>query len=104
VQQQRRQSVRIPYVTEVWLDSSISPARMSDLSTAGAFLDTRATLNPGDQVRLRFELGGALLEVAALVRYAVRNIGMGVSFVDLAPEHLAAIEGLIASHGEPRVP
>jgi hypothetical protein len=100
----QRSSPRVFNVVEVachTLDHTATPiaARMSDLSTTGAFLDSMAALHPGTKLALRFQAGAAEVNVAAEVVHAMPNFGMGVRFLDLSDEGRAAIEALVSEQG-----
>jgi hypothetical protein len=74
-------------------------ARMSDVSTTGAFLDSMAGLRPGTKLALRFKAGVIEVRVAAEVVHAMPQFGMGVRFLNLSGEARAAIEALIREQG-----
>lgn len=74
-------------------------ARISDLSTKGAFLDTMNPLPPGTTLALRFDAGGREVRVTAEIVHAMPNFGMGVRFLDLSDEGRAAIEALVREQG-----
>ena len=101
--EEKRRSKRMRYFGEVELDGFIR-ANLSDLSDAGAFIDCRMALSPGTRVQLRFTVLGREVETAAVVCHTSAGIGMGVKFVELAPEVRAEIARLVASgdaDGEP---
>jgi hypothetical protein len=98
--QDKRSSPRVPNVTEV--DCYVAdgtgtpiPARMSDLSTTGAFLDSINTLPLGTRLALHFMAGLNEILVAAEVVHSMPQFGMGVRFLNLSSEGRAAIEALI---------
>jgi hypothetical protein len=100
----RRASKRISYVCEVECEGaglSCLATRINDLSTTGAFIDSLTCYAPGTQLRLRFRIPEALIETAAEVRYTMPEVGMGVRFVGLEPDHLSVLESLI--EGKPFV-
>jgi hypothetical protein len=72
-------------------------ARISDLSTAGAFLDSMNPLPPGTRLALRFMAGAQEVRVAAEVVHTMPNFGMGVRFLDLSREGRAALEALVSA-------
>jgi hypothetical protein len=69
--------------------------RINDLSLAGAFIDSITCYAPGTILRLRFHVQDVSIETAAEIRYTMPQMGMGVRFIDLEPDHLAALENLI---------
>ncbi|HSD65884.1 MAG TPA: PilZ domain-containing protein [Vicinamibacteria bacterium] len=98
--EERRGSGRVARVVEVdchTLDESrlAVAARIADLSTGGAFLDSMNALPPGTRLALRFTAGSQEIRVAAEVVHAMPQFGMGVRFLDLSVEGRAAIEALI---------
>jgi hypothetical protein len=74
-------------------------ARISDLSTTGAFLDCLNTLPTGTKLGLRFVLNEHLVTVAAVVMHSMPQFGMGVHFLNLSPESRAMIENLLSAQG-----
>lgn len=89
---------RVPYPVEAeCFGDGVSPVtiRIGDLSASGAFIDTLIALPPGTVLNLRFALPDAEVSVRAEVRYAMPQIGMGVRFLDLQPEHHAAINNFV---------
>jgi hypothetical protein len=100
----RRDAKRITYICEVECDGSgVSrlATRINDLSMTGAFIDTMTNFSPGTILDLRFHVKDVRIETTAEVRYCMPGMGMGVRFLDLKPEHVAALESLI--EGRPLV-
>jgi hypothetical protein len=100
----KRSSPRVYNVVEVechTLDetATLVQARMSDLSTTGAFLDSMAGLRPGTKLALRFTAGTHEVRAAAEVVHTMPQFGMGVRFLELSGEARAAIEALIREQG-----
>ena len=84
---ERRSAPRIAFFTEATLegiDVSRTDVRITDISAAGAFVDTRTVLPPGTVTQLLFTLGDRQLRVKAQVRYSMPSIGMGLAFTDLS--------------------
>ncbi len=71
-------------------------ARISDLSTTGAFLDSMNPLPVGTKLVLRFTAGPHEVRAAAEVVHSMPSFGMGVRFLDLSGEGRAAIEALVS--------
>jgi uncharacterized protein DUF4388/PilZ domain-containing protein len=95
---ERRVAKRISYICEVECDASgISrlATRINDLSLTGAFIDSMTCFAAGTILNLRFHVKNIRIETTAEVRYCMPQIGMGVHFLDLKPEHVAALESLI---------
>jgi len=104
VSENKRASPRVTSVVEVecrTLDETETPiaARISDLSTTGAFLDSMNALPAGTKLALRFRAGPQEVRVAAEVVHAMPQFGMGVRFLDLSGESRAAIEALVRDQG-----
>ena len=100
----KRSSRRVMNVIDVdcrTADDADAPltARISDLSTTGAFLDSMNPLPPGTKLALRFLAGPQEVRVAAEVMHSMPSFGMGVRFLDLSGEGRAAIEALIREQG-----
>ncbi len=101
---ERRVAKRISYICEVECDASgVSrlATRLNDLSMTGAFIDSMTCFAPGTILNLRFHVKNVRIETTAEVRYSMPQMGMGVRFLDLKPEHEAALESLI--EGKPLV-
>jgi len=84
---------------------ALHPVQQSDrftLSARGVFVQTPTPLEVGEQVLLRIQFPGAANRVTAVGQVIWRNadpnksgpedLGMGLQFVDLATEHLEAVE------------
>jgi Domain of unknown function (DUF4388)/PilZ domain len=100
----RREAKRISYICEVECDASgVSriATRINDLSMTGAFIDSMTCFAVGTILNLRFHVKNVRIETTAEVRYSMAQQGMGVRFLDLKPEHVAALESLI--EGKPLV-
>lgn len=101
---ERRVAKRISYICEVECDASgVSriATRINDLSMTGAFIDSMTCFATGTILNLRFHVKNIRIETTAEVRYSMPQMGMGVHFLDLKPEHKAALESLI--EGKPLV-
>jgi hypothetical protein len=66
----------------------------TDLSTKGMFIHTQRSLPEGSILRVRFRLRRIdyAMDVRAEVRHCIPNVGVGVEFLELAPEARWAIE------------
>jgi hypothetical protein len=67
----------------------------------GAFIDSLTCYPAGTSLRVRFHIKDKLIETTAEVRYSMPTMGMGVQFVALSPDQLAALETLI--EGKPLI-
>ena len=100
----KRTSPRVYNVVEVECHTidetaTLVAARMSDVSTTGAFLDSMGGLRPGTKLALRFNVGVLEVRVAAEIMHTMPHFGMGVRFLNLSGEGRAAIEALIREQG-----
>ncbi len=68
-----------------------------DISVGGIFIETKSPLPEGSGVRVRFHLGdgGPIVVVEAEVRYAIRDLCMGIEFVSLSPADRNRIEAYV---------
>jgi len=104
---ERRVAKRISYICEVQCEGSgISrlATRINDLSVTGAFIDSITCYSQGTILTLRFHIKDVLIETTAEVRYSMQRMGMGLHFLDLQPDHLAALESLIEGKPMPVAP
>lgn len=100
---ERREAKRISYICEVECEGEDIrlASRINDLSTTGAFIDSMSSYAPGTILKLRFRVKEMPIEVECEVRYGMPQMGMGVRFLNLKPEHLALLEHLV--EGKPLV-
>src|SRR5215211_7424697 len=93
----RRESKRISYICEVECEGEgvRLASRINDLSTTGAFIDSMSSYAPGTRLKLKFRLKEHPIEADCEVRYGMRQMGMGVRFINLKPEYLAILEHFI---------
>ena len=69
--------------------------RFADISAGGMFIDVYDPLPPGTLFRLRFQLDPPPIAARAQVHYVQPRIGMGVEFVELAPDDRQRIRDLV---------
>jgi len=98
----RRQAVRVPWVTEVECEEFISGKRhpgvqLSNISLTGLFLNSVPVQPEGTILLLRFTLPSLKLVVAAVVVHSSPGEGMGLTFLDLTPLHRVVIEEVVES-------
>ena len=101
---ERREAKRISYICEVeCAGAGISrlATRITDLSTTGAFIDSMVNYAPGTQLTLKFRVKDVLVETQCEVRYSLKQMGMGVRFVNIPAQSQAMLEHLI--EGKPLV-
>jgi hypothetical protein len=108
MENEKRKAKRITYMCEVECVGAEVPSlrtRITDLSTAGVFIDSLTCFAVGSILRLKFRINDTLIEATGEVRYCMPQIGMGVRFSDLSPEQRAIIEDLVegkpSNHSEP---
>jgi len=95
---EQRKAKRISYICEVECEGAginRLATRITDLSTSGAFIDSMTNYAHGTLLILKFRVKGHLIETQCEVRYSLRQMGMGVRFVNMPPESLAVLEHLI---------
>jgi c-di-GMP-binding flagellar brake protein YcgR len=89
---------RIKFVTEIEHHAGTFLGFSRDLSIGGMFIETKTPLPEDSEIKIRFDLGdgGPMIVVEAEVRYAIRDLCMGIEFVDLSPADLKRIETYIS--------
>ena len=95
----RRHSQRALFCNEVEV-VGYGPRRSADLSAGGMFIETIAAFPRDTVLKLKFKLGdneAAPVVVQARVLYVANGIGVGVEFMDLAPEDRIRIERLLSA-------
>jgi hypothetical protein len=77
-------------------------ARPPDISTRGMFINTTRSFPEGAVLNVRFRLAisGHEVRSRAEVRYCLPGVGVGVEFIDIAREHVRAIEKEIEIRNE----
>ena len=70
------------------------PVRVPDISTRGMFINTPHQFPQGAVLNVKFILTRSNTEIAARaeVRYNLPGVGVGIEFIDIAPELQKAIE------------
>lgn len=93
---EKRGAPRIPYIAEVVCEGASTRliARTSDVSISGVFIHSKLCCEPGSILKLKFSVTPTEIETIGEVCYSIPQIGMGIRFLDLKPEHRAAIERL----------
>ncbi|HKG21557.1 MAG TPA: DUF4388 domain-containing protein [Blastocatellia bacterium] len=102
---ERRAAKRISHICEVECEGagvSRLSTRINDLSVTGVFIDSMTCFSVGSILKLRFRVRDATIETEGEVRYSMPQVGMGVMFMNLKPEHRAVLESLI--EGKPMPP
>ena len=67
--------------------------RAPDISTQGMFINTPQVFPEGTVLKIRFRLGhtGKMIQARGEVRYCLPGVGVGVEFIDMPDEMVAAI-------------
>jgi hypothetical protein len=94
---ERRPARRIFYRVEARIEGLDRghDCTLADLSTSGAFIDTRTVFPVGRRGRISFVLGEREIAAEMEVAYSMPGVGMGVKFIDLPAEERALIEDLL---------
>jgi hypothetical protein len=72
------------------------PARISDLSVRGCYLDTLNPFAPGKRIRIHLTKGNETFHSLAVVVYSHNGMGMGVAFTDIDPSARETIQKWLA--------
>ena len=93
-----RQDVRYPQLSELSMNyegqTEEIAVRPPDLSPNGMFVNTHKDLPQGAVLKLKFRLArtGVPVQLRCEVRYCLPGVGVGVQFIDISPDALAAIK------------
>jgi hypothetical protein len=82
-------------VFELRSETSVK-GRCSDLSSGGCYVDTLIPFAVGSVVRVRIERNAREFEAAGVVAYAHVQMGMGLAFTEIKPEHQDVLRCWIA--------
>lgn len=100
MQEERREEERVPVSLEVAWEggSGRHPARISDISLGGCYLDTIGTATPGEIIGLTIRLpDGVPLRLRGEVAFHTPNLGFSVCFTYLTDEEQYQLSQLITS-------
>ncbi len=89
-------------VIELESQASLS-ARTSDLSSGGCYVDTMNPFPPGTKVKVRLTHESSSVEASGHVAYSQPNMGMGVTFTSIRPDHQAVLDVWLAHLKESRL-
>lgn len=94
-----RGAVRTAYVcqtecVELTSQTRLPGARINDISVSGAFVESMVVFEQGARVHLGFDVEAVPVSVTAEIVNPMPTMGMGVRFLDLAPEAREAIASL----------
>ena len=67
--------------------------RVSELSLHGCYLDMMNPFPENTLVLVRIAAGDVLFQAKAKIIYVQPNLGAGLAFQEIAPEHLAILHG-----------
>lgn len=77
-------------------------SRAETIALGGLFLYTRKPPAAGSMVELAIDFSGGLIRARAVVRHTTPGKGMGVQFVQMAPENRAKLNQLLAKYAAER--
>jgi hypothetical protein len=100
MEQERREEERVPVSLEVYWEggSGKHPARISDISLGGCYLDTVGTATPGEVIGLIIKMpDGELLRLRGTIAFHHPNLGFSVCFTYLTDEEQYRLSQLITS-------
>ena len=73
-----------------------APARVSEISIYGCYLDVLNPLPPGSVISIRVVRDVGVFETTAIVLYAHLNFGMGVAFTETPADQRVILENWLA--------
>lgn len=79
--------------------NGILKAQALDISEEGMYISTQAELLSGAVLDLGFRIGDLPIAVKGVVQHAQAGLGIGVKFINLAPEHYTVIKKFV-EHSE----
>jgi hypothetical protein len=93
---ERRRGPRFPFfasaqITELQTKVSMT-ARTSELSLHGCYMDMLNPLPLGTPVKMQITYNEQTIDAMGRVIYSQSNMGMGVSFDEMQPDHEALLE------------
>jgi len=96
---ERRNEKRLDVCLDaVWDGNSGNhPARVTDLSEGGCYVDSLGESQAGEVLNIKLQLqNGDWLELSGEVAHQMPPMGFGVRFVNLTPEQLQNLRSLLA--------
>jgi hypothetical protein len=102
-----RAVLRCPFVasaevTDLGTGTRLS-GRCSEIGVGGCYVDALNPFNENTPVHLKILRDQGIFETKAKVVYCHPKFGMGLVFIDMAPEHRSVLEGWIAELVKPAV-
>jgi hypothetical protein len=70
--------------------------RISEISRKGCFVDVLVTLPQGTEFNMRISCDQGSFETKSKVVYVHEGMGMGITFVEPAPDQLKILDGWLA--------
>ena len=94
----RRKHPRASFATQIECKECMTLAFARDISVGGMFVEIDEPMPVGTRLNLRFNLEAQepITVATAEVTYQIGRMGMGVQFVDVAPEDLKRIQSYVA--------
>ena len=96
---ERRNEKRLEVCLDAVWDgnSGKHPARVTDLSEGGCYIDSLGESQVGEVLNLKLQLqNGNWLNLSGEVAHLMPPMGFGVRFIDLSPEQLQNLRSLLA--------
>jgi c-di-GMP-binding flagellar brake protein YcgR len=95
---EKRRFPRAPLPTQVEHEAGSSIGFSRDISAGGMFIETQERLAVGAKIRILFHLeeAGPIIRATAEVLYSILKLGIGVRFLEVAPEDEARIRAYVA--------
>jgi hypothetical protein len=87
-----RTTPRFAFIAEAEIYGMKDPARVSELSARGCYIDSINPLPKGTDVRIRIRYGCSSCEFCGKVLYTHAGFGMGVMFGELTSEQQSTLE------------
>jgi len=92
----RRRAPRYRFIADAEITEIISatklPARTSDLSIGGCFLDMLNPSPKGAQIRVKISHASATFHAIGSVAFVIPNMGMGVAFTNVEGNQVAILQ------------
>lgn len=98
----RRQHKRVAFIRDV-LVHGLGPARSSDLSHGGMFLEMMSNVSVGAELDISFHVfldDPQLVTARTRVVYQHAQVGVGLMFIAISPEGQSLVDGYVASSPE----
>ena len=103
---EKRRHGRLPVVMEVtWEGSGIKPpARTTDISSTGCFVDTLGMVDVGQTLSLKLILpDGEYISLQAEVMYQMPGLGFGVRFTNDSESDQSRLEDILTESQDTRL-